>query len=44
MRVPLLAFPFLGKPRTHNAHVEVDQLAAAARVLIADAMPPGDAG
>ena len=36
-RVPLLAFPFLGKPRTHNAYVEVDQLAAAARALIREA-------
>ena len=33
-RVPVLGFPFLRKPRTHNSYQEIDQLAAAAHTLI----------
>jgi hypothetical protein len=34
--VPLVGFPFLRKPRTHNAYVEIDQLGRYARELLAD--------
>lgn len=34
--VPLIGFPFLRKPRTHNSYAEVDQLAAFARALLTD--------
>jgi hypothetical protein len=33
-RVPVVGFPFLRKPRTHNSYAEVDQLAAMARRLV----------
>ena len=32
--VPLVAFPFLRKPRTHNSYAEIDQLGLAARHLV----------
>ncbi len=34
LRVPVVAFPFLRKPHTHNAYSEIDQLGAMARQLI----------
>jgi hypothetical protein len=35
--VPVVGFPFLRKPRTHNSYVEIDQLGAMARALVVGA-------
>ncbi len=32
--VPMIGFPFLRNPRTHNSYVEIDQLAARARAHV----------
>lgn len=33
--VPVVGFPFLRKPQTHNSYAEIDQLGAMARALVA---------